>query len=418
MKVCVYTLGCKVNQYDSDSIIARLLKKYDVTDKMEKADVYVINTCAVTAEAERKSRQIMQRAKSLNPDAKILVIGCASQNNPKQFWDKGADFVSGTANKIAICDFENLSGFKNSIGCDEGCFPTAEVFEESGVAASFKTRHFIKVQDGCDNFCNYCLVPYLRGKPRSRSLENILNEVAEVSKAAKEIVLTGINLSAYGKDINLDLASLLDALKPYDIRVRLGSLEVNVVDDRLLQAAKNLRGFCDHFHLSLQSGSDKVLKEMNRHYTSSEYLSAVEKIRSYFPDAAITTDLIVAYPTETEQDFFDSLEFAKKAAFADIHVFTFSPRKGTEAYKLKPLDPKVLAKRQSEASALKRKLKDKYNSSFLGRPLEVLFESESNGYMSGHSKNYITVYSKGVKHNEIKTVTPNKLFLDGVTIKE
>lgn len=418
MKVCVYTLGCKVNQYDSDSIIARLLKKYDVTDKMEKADVYVINTCAVTAEAERKSRQIMQRAKSLNPDAKILVIGCASQNNPKQFWDKGADFVSGTANKIAICDFENLSGFKNSIGCDEGCFPTAEVFEESGVAASFKTRHFIKVQDGCDNFCNYCLVPYLRGKPRSRSLGNILNEVAEVSKAAKEIVLTGINLSAYGKDINLDLSSLLDALKPYDIRVRLGSLEVNVVDDRLLQAAKNLRGFCDHFHLSLQSGSDKVLKEMNRHYTSSEYLSAVEKIRSYFPDAAITTDLIVAYPTETEQDFFDSLEFAKKAAFADMHVFTFSPRKGTEAYKLKPLDPKVLAKRQSEASALKRKLKDKYNSSFLGRPLEVLFESESNGYMSGHSKNYITVYSKGAKHNEIKTVTPDKLFLDGVTVKE
>lgn len=418
MKVCVYTLGCKVNQYDSDSIIARLLKKYDVTDKMEKADVYVINTCAVTAEAERKSRQIMQRAKSLNPDAKILVIGCASQNNPKQFWDKGADFVSGTANKIAICDFENLSGFKNSIGCDEGCFPTAEVFEESGVAASFKTRHFVKVQDGCDNFCNYCLVPYLRGKPRSRSLENILNEVAEVSKVAKEIVLTGINLSAYGKDINLDLASLLDALKPYDIRVRLGSLEVNVVDDRLLQAAKNLRGFCDHFHLSLQSGSDKVLKEMNRHYTSSEYLSAVEKIRSYFPDAAITTDLIVGYPTETEQDFFDSLEFAKKAAFADIHVFTFSPRKGTEAYKLKPLDPKVLAKRQSEASAIKRKLKDKYNSSFLGRPLEVLFESESNGYMSGHSKNYITVYSKGAKHNEIKTVTPDKLFSDGVTIKE
>lgn len=418
MKVCVYTLGCKVNQYDSDSIIARLLKKYDVTDKMEKADVYVINTCAVTAEAERKSRQIMQRAKSLNPDAKILVIGCASQNNPKQFWDKGADFVSGTANKIAICDFENLSGFKNSIGCDEGCFPTAEVFEESGVAASFKTRHFVKVQDGCDNFCNYCLVPYLRGKPRSRSLENILNEVAEVSKVAKEIVLTGINLSAYGKDINLDLASLLDALKPYDIRVRLGSLEVNVVDDRLLQAAKNLRGFCDHFHLSLQSGSDKVLKEMNRHYTSCEYLSAVEKIRSYFPDAAITTDLIVGYPTETEQDFFDSLEFAKKAAFADMHVFTFSPRKGTEAYKLKPLDPKVLAKRQSEASALKRKLKDKYNSSFLGRPLEVLFESESNGYMSGHSKNYITVYSKGAKHNEIKTVTPDKLFLDGVTVKE
>ena len=382
MKVCVYTLGCKVNQYDSDSIIARLLKKYDVTDKMEKADVYVINTCAVTAEAERKSRQIMQRAKSLNPDAKILVIGCASQNNPKQFWDKGADFVSGTANKIAICDFENLSGFKNSIGCDEGCFPTAEVFEESGVAASFKTRHFVKVQDGCDNFCNYCLVPYLRGKPRSRSLENILNEVAEVSKAAKEIVLTGINLSAYGKDINLDLASLLDALKPYDIRVRLGSLEVNVVDDRLLQAAKNLRGFCDHFHLSLQSGSDKVLKEMNRHYTSSEYLSAVEKIRSYFPDAAITTDLIVAYPTETDKDFADSLEFADKVAFADMHVFTFSPRKGTEAYKLKPLDPKVLAKRQSEASALKRKLKDKYNSSFLGRPLEVLFASESNGYMS------------------------------------
>ena len=418
MKVVVYTLGCKVNQYDSDSIIAGFLKKgYAVTDKMERADVYVINTCAVTAEAERKSRQIMQRAKSLNPDAKIFVVGCASQNNPKQFADKGADCILGTANKIAVCDFDSLPLKSNANECQYS-LPTAKVFEETGVASTFKTRHFIKVQDGCDNFCNYCLVPYLRGKPRSRSLENILNEVSQVAKSAKEIVLTGINLSAYGSDINLDLALLLDALKPYDIRVRLGSLEVNVVDDRLLYAAKNLGGFCDHFHLSLQSGSDKVLREMNRHYTSSEYFSAVEKIRSYFPEAAITTDLIVGYPTETDKDFADSLEFADKVAFADMHVFTFSPRKGTEAYKLKPLDPKVLAKRQSEASALKRKLKDKYNSSFLGRPLEVLFESESNGYMSGHSKNYITVYSKGAKHNEIKTVTPDKLFSDGVTVKE
>ena len=409
MKVCVFTLGCKVNQYDSDAIVSGLKKKgYDVTETLEFADVYIINTCAVTNEAERKSRQAVQRAKALNSDCKIFVCGCASQNDAEQFRIKdNVVYVSGTANKLALINFENLSGT-----C-YGCSQTASTFEETGVALSLRTRHYLKVQDGCNNFCNYCLVPYMRGRSRSRDLKNVALEIEEAVKTTKEIVLTGINLSAYGADIGLSLTDLIKAVRDYDVRIRLGSLEVGVIDDEFLLALKELKHFCPHFHLSLQSGANATLKAMNRHYTAEEYYAAVELIRRYFPMAAITTDIIVGYPTETEDDFNESYEFAKKVGFADIHVFTFSPREKTVAFKLKPLGGEILLERQRKLSLLKQELKTAYNSQFIGKPLEVLFENRANGKMCGHSENYITVYGDG-KAAKIKTIVPSEIYRDGL----
>ncbi|MGN0795673.1 MAG: tRNA (N(6)-L-threonylcarbamoyladenosine(37)-C(2))-methylthiotransferase MtaB [Christensenellales bacterium] len=409
MKICVFTLGCKVNQYDSDAIVKGLKQKgYDVVEQLEYADVYIINTCAVTNEAERKSRQAVARATALNPDCKIFVCGCASQNDAEQFKSKNnVVYVSGTANKLALIDFEKIES------SDCTCLSTATVFEETGTALSLRTRHYLKVQDGCNNFCNYCLVPYVRGRSRSRSLENVLEEMNEAVRSTKEIVLTGINLSAYGLDVGLSLTDLINAVRDYDVRIRLGSLEVNVVTEEFLLALKNLKRFCEHFHLSLQSGSDATLKAMNRHYTTTEYKNAVKLIRKYFPDAAITTDIIVGYPTETEEDFIESYEFAKEIAFADIHVFTYSPRDKTVAFKLKPLSGDILLDRQRRMSSLKQNLKNEYNSAFIGRPLEALFENRANGSMCGHSGNYITVYGDG-KAGELKTVVPKELYKDGL----
>lgn len=409
MKVCVFTLGCKVNQYDSDSIVKGLEQKgYSVSEELEKADVYIINTCAVTNEAERKSRQTVARAKALNPDCKIYVCGCASQNDSEQFKSKdNVVYVSGTANKLALIDFEKLED------SDCGCTSTATVFEEAGTALSLRTRHYLKVQDGCDNFCNYCLVPYVRGRSRSRSLENVLEEMTEAVKSTKEVVLTGINLSAYGLDIGMNLTDLIKAVKDFDVRIRLGSFEVNVVTEEFLLALKGLKKFCEHFHLSLQSGSDATLKAMNRHYTTAEYRNAVNLIRKYFPDAAITTDIIVGYPTETEKDFVDSYEFAKEIEFADVHVFTYSPREKTVSFKLKPLSGDILLDRQRRLSLLKQELKNNYNKRFIGKPLEVLFENRANGNMCGHTRNYITVYGDG-EAGELKTVVPKELYKDGL----
>ena len=409
-KVAVLTLGCKVNQYESDAIVAGLGSEYDVTENLEFADIYIINTCAVTNEAERKSRQAITKAVKLNPNCKIYVCGCASQNNPAQFKDKpNVVYVSGTADKLALCSLDEIEENK----AVELSAPTA--YEDTSVAATVRTRHFLKVQDGCNNFCSYCIIPLLRGRSRSRSLLSVLKEIEEVKERTKEIVLTGINLSSYGKDIGLSLKELIKAISKFDIRVRLGSLEVGVVDDELLAALKELPGFCEHFHLSLQSGDDEVLKAMNRRYTTAEYADKVALIRSYFPKAAITTDIIVGFPTETEEQFENTCRFVKEVKFADIHVFSFSKRENTAAAKLQQLDPKTIDERQKKLSAIKWELKKAYNSSFIGVPLKVLFEAkESSGYITGHSGNYITVYALDASPGEIKTVVPSKIFEDGL----
>ena len=414
-KIVVFTLGCKVNQYDSDAMLNILSAGgFDVSDEMEVADIYIINTCAVTAEAERKSRQTVTKILKLNPDAEIYVCGCASQRDKIQFDRDGVRYVSGTDGKIALAK-ELVEKVQNDVDMPECSFEIGKEFEENDGVLSLRTRHYIKVQDGCNNFCSYCIIPYLRGRSRSRDLEGIRAELDKAVTVAKEIVLTGINLSAYGKDKDGSLADLLRAVKDYPVRMRLGSLEVGVIDRDLLDATKEMYDFCPHFHLSLQSGDDETLKKMNRHYTTAEYESAVDLIREYYPNAAITTDIIVGFPTETEEQFVASMNFAKRIGFSDVHCFPYSSRKGTVAGKWQVLSKAVLTDRAKRMGEVKNQLIKDYLTAQIGKPLKVLFEtSDENGIWCGHTENYVKVYSKNGEKNTLKTIVPTRLYLDGL----
>ena len=411
-KIVVYTHGCKVNQYDSDAMLKILSAVFDVSDELEMADQYIINTCAVTAEAERKSRQTVTKIMKINPNAKIYVCGCASQRDAVQFERDGVVYVSGTDGKIALA-----KALVSSEEFDRTCsdFSISKDYEENDGVLSLRTRHYIKVQEGCNNFCSYCIIPYLRGRSRSRSIDNIKAELDEAVKVAKEIVLTGINLSAYGLDKGSSLTNLLKEIKDYPVRFRLGSLEVGVIDKEFLEATTMLKDFCPQFHLSLQSGDDTTLKKMNRHYTSKEYEDAVSLIREYYPNGAITTDIIVGFPTETEEQFENCKKFAEKIQFADIHCFPYSSRKGTVAGKLPTLDKATLDRRAKEMGEVKKALVGKYLNAQIGKPLQVLFETcDDNGMWCGHTENYVKVYSKNGEKNTIKTIVPTKQYLDGL----
>ncbi|MDE6361950.1 MAG: tRNA (N(6)-L-threonylcarbamoyladenosine(37)-C(2))-methylthiotransferase MtaB, partial [Clostridia bacterium] len=386
MKIVVYNLGCKVNKYECDSLLKTLAERgYEVSEDLVYADLYILNTCAVTNEAERKSRQCVSRCLKLNPYAKVVVCGCASQNDPTQFSSKGnVTFVTGNAQKGKLADRLQESGILVE--------PLPREYEDDFSAEVVRTRAYVKIQDGCDNYCSYCLIPYVRGRSRSRSVESVVEECKNLQRKSKEITITGIDISSYGKNINSDLATLICALSDIDCRIRLGSLEVSVIDDKLLAALKNLKKFCPQFHLSLQSGEDGVLKKMNRHYTTQEYLQKVELIRKYFPDCAITTDLICGFPTESEESFESTLEFIERVGFAQMHVFGYSPRAGTVASRYKLLPPDVVKDRVSRAIKVAEKQRQEYVESFVGKTLQVLTEDTEQGYMSGYSTQYIKCY--------------------------
>lgn len=417
-KISIFTLGCKVNQYDTDAMLAVFEHAgFEIAEGLEYADVYVVNSCAVTAEAEKKSRQSIARILKVNPNAKIFVCGCASQNNFSQFAKNNVQYISGSDQKLdfarkIVTEFKGEEEQFDKIVPDK--FDISTVFEDNDGIINLRTRHFIKVQDGCNNFCSYCLIPYVRGRSRSRALASIERELDEVSSVAKEVVVTGINLSAYGKDIGSSLTDLMKMLSKYDFSVRLGSLEVGVITKDFLDATKTLKRFCPHFHLSLQSGDDSVLKAMNRHYTTAEYYDAVRLIREYYSDPAITTDIIVGFPSEREEEFENSMAFARKVGFSDIHVFPYSSRRGTVAGRMPTLDPEIVLDRQKRMTALKHELVQNYLNKQIGMPVNVLFETQSRGVWCGHSPNYVKVYSKNGEHNEIRLVTPTHLYLDGV----
>lgn len=391
MRVVVYNLGCKVNQYESDAIMLALSREgHEVSAELGFADAYILNTCAVTAEAERKSRQTIARCRRHNPNAKIIVCGCASQNSPEQFVDKpNVIYVSGTQGKGKIHAIVNDTS--------DICHSECGVYEELGYATGQRTRAYVKVQDGCNNFCSYCLIPYLRGRCRSRELTKCVEECQRhVSEGIKEIVLTGINLSAYGIERKETLKDLVLALKDVDARLRFGSLEVNVIDDDFLNATKELKRFCPHFHLSLQSGCDRTLKAMNRHYTTSEYSYRVELIRKYYPHAGITTDLICGFPTETDADFDSTLSFIDEMKFSDMHIFGYSRREGTAACQYDILPKAVVHDRCMRAEEVAKRNKIAYEKSMLGTQVEVLCEDGE-----GYSREYIKVMTPSNKHNEL-----------------
>ncbi len=379
MKAVVFTLGCKVNETESASIMAGLEKNgWEVSDKLGYADIYVLNTCAVTREAEKKSRQLMARARKFNPDAKIYVCGCASVKNAEPFKEKGAAFVCVSGDKNAVCEAV-CADFGGE--CGMPCYPKQT-----------KTRAFIKIQDGCNNFCSYCVIPYLRGREKSRTIEDICAEIGVCN--SPEIVLNGINISSYN-DGGRRLPELINSLKNVKNRIRIGSLECSVITEEFLNALKALKDFAPQFHLSLQSGSTAVLKAMSRHYTREEYLEKCALIYRFFPDAAITTDIISGFPTETEKDFSDSLSIIGEAGFSRVHCFSFSPREGTVAFKMKELPQSVKEERVSRLTKAAKAAEIKYVSRFFGRTLTFIAEESCGGYTCGYAGNYIRVYVTG-----------------------
>ncbi len=415
MKAVVITLGCKVNDVESGSLIRGLEDLgYEVTRELEKnADLYIVNTCAVTAEAERKSRQTVGKALKSSEKAKIIVCGCASEKNANAFLEKGERVISvvGAQGKNRVLEIVQ-AGFSDNFRGVQICSSDGK-YEEMRLPKCLKTRNFVKIQDGCNRFCSYCVIPYLRGRSRSRSLESANAEIMQ--STAMETVVTGIDISAYRDDNGNDLADLMYAIKDADTRIRLGSMEVSLITERFLDALKGLKHFAPQFHLSLQSGSNAVLKSMNRHYTREEYLEKCEMIYKAFPNASITTDIIVGFPTETEQDFEQSLKIVEEAKFAQIHAFPYSPREGTNAYKKYRELPFALKKERVEkildAGA---KQKEKYLRRFIGQTLEVVTENCIDGYTEGYSENYIRVYIQGKTEKGLTRVRVESLYKDGV----
>lgn len=412
VKVCLLTLGCKVNQYESDSLANALENLgYNVSSKLEEADFFVVNTCAVTNEAERKSRQTIAKIKKICPKAKIFVCGCASEHNSTNFEKiEGVKYVSGAAGKLKIVErIQKLSKKKVEISA----LPLE--YEDNLFAKQTKTRAYIKIQDGCNRFCSYCLIPYVRGRSRSRNIVSIINEIDSLKENVKEIVLTGIDISSFKIDDEPALTKLLMLLKDYPLRIRLSSIEQSVINKDFIETIESMPNLCPHFHLSLQSGCDSVLKRMNRRYNTKEFLKKIKLLRKVYRNPAITTDIIVGFPEETEKEFKQTIKFVKKAKFSQMHIFPYSLRDGTLAARLKQVDPSVKKKRAETLEKINKKLKEKYIKQSRAGYHSVLIEEMDNDYYIGHSENYIKCYivGDGLEVNSFVNVKILKSYKDG-----
>ncbi|WP_352419849.1 tRNA (N(6)-L-threonylcarbamoyladenosine(37)-C(2))-methylthiotransferase MtaB [Proteiniborus sp.] len=405
-KVAFHTLGCKVNQYETEAM-AELFKNngYDIVEEDENADVYVINTCTVTNLGDRKSRQFIRRAKNRNPDSVIAVVGCYAQASPEEVISiKEVDIVIGTKDRDRIVELsQQVKENRRKINIVTDIMKQHE-FEEMEIDdIKGKTRAFLKIQEGCNQYCSYCIIPYARGPIRSRKLENIIREVKKLAnKGFKEVVLTGIHVASYGKDIGE--IRLIDVIEEaHEIsgieRIRLSSIEPTIMTKEFLDRLVKLPKVCDHFHLSLQSGSDTVLKRMNRKYTTEEYKNIVQLIREYMPNVGITTDIIVGFPGETEEEFQETCKFVNEIGFSRIHVFPYSPRKGTPAAKHKnQISGEIKHQRSKKLIKIGEENTTKFISRFIDSTLDVLFEEESklnSGFIEGYTTNYIRVLSEG-----------------------
>lgn len=405
-KVAFYTLGCKVNQYETEAITGLFEKEgYQITGFEEKADVYVINTCTVTNLSDRKSRQMIRRARKNNENAIVVVVGCYAQTAPDEVSRiPGVNLILGTKERGKIIEYINqLESNHDPINAVDDIMGT-RYFEQLNVDSyKERTRAFLKIQEGCSQFCSYCIIPYARGPIRSRQPEEVLEEVDRLAKAGfKEVVLTGIHVASYGKDIKT--TSLLDIIKKvHEIegikRVRLGSIEPTTITEEFVDAARNLKKLCPHYHISLQSGCDATLKRMNRKYTAQEYKDVVTLLRKNIEDVAITTDVMVGFPGETDEEFSETYRFLKEINLTQMHIFKFSPRKGTPAATFEDqVSPGKKDERSSLLIELSRQNTIGFNNSYLGKVLSVLIEQEVKdrpGYLEGLSTNYIRILCKG-----------------------
>lgn len=414
--VAFCTLGCKVNQYETEAMITLFKDKgYEIKSFDDICDIYVINTCTVTLTGERKSRQMIGRAHKKNPDALIAVVGCYSQVAPEKVKKlAGVSLVIGTKERANIVELTEEAMRSKEPQVKVNDIMKERTYEELWISTyEDKTRAFVKIEEGCTEFCSYCIIPYARGPVRSRSEESITKEVTALAQNGyKEIVLTGIHIGSYGKD--LGGKTLLDAIKAAACvdgieRIRLGSVEPRVLTDEFVREICKMDKICDHFHVSLQSGCDSTLRRMNRKYSTDEYQAAIARLRAAFPNPAITTDIITGFPGETEADFHSSLEFMKKIAFSEVHVFPYSPREGTKAAMMDNQVPKQVREERARIMiAEAQKLHQEYLGSFVGKRREVLFEREvASGEYEGHMTNYIKVrvkYDKNLAH-KIENVT-------------
>ena len=413
MKVSYYSLGCKVNMYEAEAVINQFLDNgFELSDFNDICDVYIINTCTVTAHSDQKSRQMIRKAIKNNIDGVVAVMGCFAELNSEDVEKiEGVDILIGTSRRHLLYSYvmEFFEKKKKIQIIDK--YQDIKEYEELKVNRfENKTRGFVKIQDGCDNFCSYCRIPYARGKSRSRKKDDVINEIKILfATGIKEIVLIGINTGNYGKDlVNYSFANLLEDLStiiPPLERIRISSIEVTEITDKLLNVLnENKQLFCEHFHIPLQSGANKILEKMNRKYNTQYFLEKINKIRNLFPLCNITTDIMVGFNGETEDDFKEEYEFIKNIGFGEMHVFPYSRRPNTKAYKMdKIVSNSIKDFRKKQLQTLNEIMAIDYRNKFLNETVEVIVEKNINGIAYGHSRNYLQVEfkSKIAKENDL-----------------
>lgn len=426
MKFHCFTLGCKVNQYETQAMERQLIGLGHMLAEEAESDVLIVNTCTVTAVADRKNRTLIHRLRREHPEAVLGICGCYAQVSTDEVRKTGADVISGSEGKEEFLQ-QILQAYQKkkeereqTVSVDQALKRRSfEVLPAGGLTE--RTRAMLKVQDGCSNFCTYCIIPYARGPVRSLPLAQAVEQTKALVEAGyREIVLTGIEIASWGWDFKdgskfADLAEAVCKAAP-QVRIRLGSLEPRIIDEDFCRRLSAYENFCPQFHLSLQSGSDTVLKRMHRKYDSARYFESVTLLKKYFPDCAITTDLIVGFPGETEEELQQSLDFAEKCGFAMMHIFPYSRRAGTPADAMPDQIPKaVKSERAARAAQAAKSLRERYDSALIGTVQEVLFEQTEGEFFTGHAKNFVKVYAHGENlHNTLCSVRITALREDGV----
>ena len=423
MKFGFYTLGCKVNQYETQAMEQLLAAQgHQVADFHTPCDAYIINTCSVTAVADRKNRTVIRRCRRENPEAVIAVCGCYPQHAAEDMQDLGIDVIGGSADRAAFLQqvIRSVQTREKGAVLDEALRRRSfEQLPAGGLEG--RTRAMVKVQDGCVNFCSYCIIPYTRGPVRSAPVELAVQQAKELARQGyREIVVTGIEIASWGADLpgKPSLVTLLAEIcrAVPRLRVRLGSLEPRVITEEFCVRLQQFENLCPQFHLSLQSGCDSVLKRMKRKYDTARYFESVELLRRYFPGCAITTDMIVGFPGETEEEFQASLAFIRRCAFADMHIFPYSRRPGTPADKMPDQLPNAVKEARSRAAiAVAEEMSRAYRQAMVNTTAPVLFEQKDGAYYTGYTPNYVKVYAEGeALHNTLCAVTVTGVYEDGV----
>ena len=423
MKFAFYTLGCKTNQYETQAMERILLEMgHEIGAFDETCDGYVINTCSVTAVADKKNRAIIRRCQKNHPEAVLAVCGCYPQHASEKLREMGIDVIGGSGGREEFLRLLLEAVRSRTHGeCVDNALRRREFEVLPAGGLEERTRAMVKVQDGCVNFCSYCIIPYTRGPIRSAPLELAVEQTKDLAaRGYKEIVVTGIEIASWGVDLPgkppvTDLIEALCATVP-DVRVRLGSLEPRIVTENFCLRLKKYENLCPQFHLSMQSGCDTVLARMKRKYDTARYLESVELLKAHFPGCAVTTDMIVAFPGETEEEFAESLAFIRKCGFADMHIFPYSRRPGTPADKMPGQHNNETKEARSRAAiAVAEQMSREYRQNLIGTCHAVLFEEKDGAFFTGHAPNYVKVYAEGENlHNEIRNVEITEVYQDGV----